>query len=85
MVTESQVREADPLVKQIDSIEVLLQQINTGAAAGDWKSNYIVFHDSGGQTQQLNISALPAASILDSLFQLAQTTKAQLETELAGI
>lgn len=85
MVTETQVRQANPLLAQIDSINALIGQINTASAAGNWKSNYIIFVDGADQGQNLNLMGLPAANILNSLFQLAQSTLTTLEAQLTAI
>lgn len=85
MVAEAQVRQANPLLAQIDSIEALVAQINAAAAAGNWTSNYIMFHDGDGQSQNLNLIGLPAPDILNSLFQLAQSTLTTLKAQLAAL
>jgi hypothetical protein len=83
MVTESQTRQAAPLVTQIDSLNALVAQIN--ANDGNWKPAYVIFMDGHGLAQNLNLTALPAPDLLNSIFQLAQSTLTTLENELAAI
>lgn len=88
MVTQSQVRNAAPVLSQIDALTAAITAINVAAAAGNWVlAGPLYFHDGSGNTQLIDLTnaSLPTANLLNSLFSACQTQLSALQSQLSGI
>lgn len=85
MVSQAQVRNADPILKQIDALNALLGQINTASGANWTIVGPLYFHDASGNTQTMDISGLPSADFINAMFQSANTLLNNLNAQLTAI
>jgi hypothetical protein len=85
MVTQVQVQNAIPVYNSIVSLNTLVSEINIGAVNGWQVIGLLQFRDNAGNLQTLDLSAIPPAILLNSLFTMAENQIAVQTSALAGI
>ena len=85
MVSQAQVRNAEPLLKQIDALNAMLASVTTASSQNWTIVGPLYFHDSAGNTQEMDISGLPSADLINALWTSGNALLSNLNAQLAAI